>query len=582
MKLMIVESPAKAKKIAGYLGAGWRIEACRGHMCDLPEAELGVDIAKNFQPTYEILSDKRNLVKKLAKAIQNAEAVYIATDPDREGEAIAWHILKLADISRDKPLYRVVFHAITEEAVLDAVLHPRTLAMNLVEAQQTRRIVDRLVGYMASPLATKTLGGKFSAGRVQSVCLRLVVEREREIESFVPEQYFTLELKLKKDENTFTAKLHQIKGAATTFKIREPLDKLTSFLNNASFWVGNTARTIKARHPYPPFTTASLQQSASEALGLSPEKTMSLAQMLYEQGWITYMRTDGVAVATEAQAAARDYITREFGEDYLPTVPPAYTVKTVNSQEAHEAIRPTAIQRTPADDTGEGAALYALIWRRFIASQMSPALYTVSGAAIYAGKIVGQPFPIEFRAQGRSLLFDGFLKIFQELEDENQETKQVLPSLVEKQPLQLVAPRVEEHQTKSPTRYTEAGLILALEQRGIGRPSTYANMVKTVKEKNYVKLSQRQLIPTENGIRLCDFLTTSFGDVLALDYTSQLEQELDEIAAGKNTRLTVLNKFWDVFHPQIVKATESAFAQIKEHIAPKPLMLHTSSHAVQE
>ncbi|MCA0455408.1 MAG: type I DNA topoisomerase [Chloroflexi bacterium] len=579
---MIVESPAKAKKIAGYLGAGWRIEACRGHMCDLPEAELGVDIAKNFQPTYEILSDKRNLVKKLAKAIQNAEAVYIATDPDREGEAIAWHILKLADISRDKPLYRVVFHAITEEAVLDAVLHPRTLAMNLVEAQQTRRIVDRLVGYMASPLATKTLGGKFSAGRVQSVCLRLVVEREREIESFVPEQYFTLELKLKKDENTFTAKLHQIKGAATTFKIREPLDKLTSFLNNASFWVGNTARTIKARHPYPPFTTASLQQSASEALGLSPEKTMSLAQMLYEQGWITYMRTDGVAVATEAQAAARDYITREFGEDYLPTVPPAYTVKTVNSQEAHEAIRPTAIQRTPADDTGEGAALYALIWRRFIASQMSPALYTVSGAAIYAGKIVGQPFPIEFRAQGRSLLFDGFLKIFQELEDENQETKQVLPSLVEKQPLQLVAPRVEEHQTKSPTRYTEAGLILALEQRGIGRPSTYANMVKTVKEKNYVKLSQRQLIPTENGIRLCDFLTTSFGDVLALDYTSQLEQELDEIAAGKNTRLTVLNKFWDVFHPQIVKATESAFAQIKEHIAPKPLMLHTSSHAVQE
>jgi len=582
VKLMIVESPAKAKKIAGYLGAGWRIEACRGHMCDLPEAELGVDIAKNFQPTYEILSDKRNLVKKLAKAIQNAEAVYIATDPDREGEAIAWHILKLADISRDKPLYRVVFHAITEEAVLDAVLHPRTLAMNLVEAQQTRRIVDRLVGYMASPLATKTLGGKFSAGRVQSVCLRLVVEREREIESFVPEQYFTLELKLKKDENTFTAKLHQIKGAATTFKIREPLDKLTSFLNNASFWVGNTARTIKARHPYPPFTTASLQQSASEALGLSPEKTMSLAQMLYEQGWITYMRTDGVAVATEAQAAARDYITREFGEDYLPTVPPAYTVKTVNSQEAHEAIRPTAIQRTPADDTGEGAALYALIWRRFIASQMSPALYTVSGAAIYAGKIVGQPFPIEFRAQGRSLLFDGFLKIFQELEDENQETKQVLPSLVEKQPLQLVAPRVEEHQTKSPTRYTEAGLILALEQRGIGRPSTYANMVKTVKEKNYVKLSQRQLIPTENGIRLCDFLTTSFGDVLALDYTSQLEQELDEIAAGKNTRLTVLNKFWDVFHPQIVKATESAFAQIKEHIAPKPLMLHTSSHAVQE
>jgi len=577
MKLVIVESPAKSKKIAGFLGSGWRVEACLGHVRDLPETELGVEVAADFRPTYAVLPGKGNIVKKLLKAIKDAEAVYVATDPDREGEAIAWHLLKLANVPKDKPVYRALFHAITQDAVREAVAHPRALDINLVEAQQARRIVDRLVGYLASPLAAKALDGKFSAGRVQSVCLRLVVEREREIETFTPETYWTLALRLAADGAEFTAKLHRVKGVDSSFKTREPLDKLVALLQTAQVWVGKAGRSVKSRQPLPPFTTSSLQQAASKGLGLSPDKTMALAQTLYEQGWITYMRTDGVSIAPEAQTATRDYIAREHGADYLPPEPPTYTVKTANAQEAHEAIRPTDVTRLPQDMEGDGAGLYALIWKRFIASQMSPALYTVTGAVIYAGKAQGQPFPMEFRAQGRALLFDGFLKVYEEPADEgedgNEETG-TLPPLKENQSLKLVAPQVEDHQTRAPARYTEAALVQALEQRGIGRPSTYASMVKTVKDKGYVKVTQKRLVPTENGIALCDFLTAHFADVLAYDYTARLEDQLDRIAAGSTTRLEVLRTFWDGFNPSLGKATEYALAQVKARHTPKPLMLH--------
>ena len=576
MKLVIVESPAKSKKIAGFLGSGWRVEACLGHVRDLPEAELGVEVASDFRPTYEVLPGKGNVVKKLLKAIKDAEAVYVATDPDREGEAIAWHLLKLANIPKDKPVYRALFHAITKDTVREAVAHPRALDINLVEAQQARRIVDRLVGYLASPLAAKALDGKFSAGRVQSVCLRLVVEREREIETFKPEIFWTLALRLAAEGAEFTAKLHRVKGADSAFKTREPLDKLVTLLQSAQVWVGKAGRTVKPRQPLPPFTTSALQQAASKGLGLSPDKTKALAQTLYEQGWITYMRTDGVSIAPEAQAAARDYIAREHGSDYLPLESPTYTVKTANAQEAHEGIRPTDVNRLPQDADGDGAALYALIWQRFIASQMSPALYTVTGAVICAGKTQGQPFPMEFRAQGRSLLFDGFLKVYEEPADEGEtedEENGTLPPLKDNQLLQLVAPQVEDHQTRAPARYTEAALVQALEQRGIGRPSTYASMVKTVKDKGYAKVSQKRLVPTENGIVLCDFLTAHFADVLAYDYTARLEKSLDRIAAGDTTRLEVLRAFWDGFNLQLGKTTEYALAQVKARHRPKPLML---------
>jgi len=576
VKLVIVESPAKSKKIAGFLGQGWRVEACLGHVRDLPEAELGVEVAADFRPTYEVLPGKGNVVKKLLKAIKDAEAVYVATDPDREGEAIAWHLLKLANVPKDKPVYRALFHAITKDAVREAVAHPRALDVNLVEAQQARRIVDRLVGYLASPLAAKALDGKFSAGRVQSVCLRLVVEREHEIAGFTPEIFWTLVLKLAADGTEFTAKLHRVKGSNSAFKTREPLDKLVTLIQTAQVWVGKAGRTVKARHPLPPFTTSSLQQAASKGLGLSPDRAMALAQTLYEQGWITYMRTDGVSIAPEAQEAARNYIAHEHGADYLPPEPPTYTVKTANAQEAHEAIRPTDVNRLPNDVDGDGAMLYALIWKRFIASQMSPALYTITGAVIYAGKAQGQPFPMEFRAQGRSLLFDGFLNVYEEPADEgedgNEETG-TLPPLKDNQVLQLVAPVIEEHQTRAPARYTEAALVQALEQRGIGRPSTYASMVKTVKDKGYVKISQKRLVPTENGIALCDFLTAHFADVLAYDYTARLEESLDRIAMGSTTRLEVLRVFWEGFNPHLGKATEYALAQVKARHTPKPLTL---------
>ncbi|MCB9451466.1 MAG: type I DNA topoisomerase [Anaerolineaceae bacterium] len=576
MKLVIVESPTKSHKIAGFLGPGWRVEASRGHVRDLPEAELGVDVESDFRPTYTVLPGKGNVVKKLLKAIKEAEAVYVATDPDREGEAIAWHLLKLANVPKDKPVYRAAFHAITQDAVREAITHPRALDINLVEAQQARRIVDRLVGYLASPLAAKVLDGKYSAGRVQSGCLRLVVEREREIAAFTPQPYWTLALKLAADGAEFTAKLHRLKGADGIFSTREPLDKLMMLLNGAQVWVGKAGQTVKPRQPLPPFTTSSLQQAASKALGLSPDRTMALAQTLYEGGLITYMRTDGASVAPEAQTAARATIHVTYGADYLPPEIPIYTVKTAIAQEAHEAIRPTDVTQLPEAIEGDGAALYALIWKRFIASQMAPALYTVTGAVIYAGKTQGQPFPLEFRASGRTLVFDGFLKVYEEPADEGEEEDEsrALPPLATGQTLTLVAPLVEEHQTRAPARYTEAALVAALEQRGIGRPSTYASMVKVVKDKGYVKISQKRLVPTENGMALCDFLTAHFADVLAYDYTARLEESLDRIAAGDTTRLAVLQAFWAGFQPQVGGAAEYALGQVKARQTPKPLTLH--------
>ncbi|HUN09113.1 MAG TPA: type I DNA topoisomerase [Aggregatilineales bacterium] len=576
MKLVIVESPAKARQIASYLGDGWQVEACRGHVNDLPDDALGVDVDANFRPTYRVLPGKGNLVKRLLKAIREAEAIYVATDPDREGEAIAWHLLKLARIGKSQPVYRAAFHAITKTAVRDAIAHPRPLDLNLVEAQTARRIVDRLVGYLASPLAAKALVGRFSAGRVQSVCLRLVVEREREIANFTPQTYWTLALDLTAHGVPFTAKLHQVKGAEPSFSTREPLDKLAALLGSAQLWVGRAGKTTRQRPPLPPFTTAALQQAAAKGLGLSPERTMNLAQTLYEAGWITYHRTDGVAVAPEAQASAREYIERAHGTDYLPAEAPIYTARSINAQEAHEAIRPTDVNRIPNDPPGdgEGAALYGLIWQRFVASQMAAAVYSVTGAQIYAGKQVGQPYPLEFRTQGRTLQFEGFLRVYEEPGDEDEDTPSdsLLPDLHEGQILTLVTPQIAEHETRAPARYTEAALIAALERNGVGRPSTYATMLKTVRERGYVRLQQKRLIPTDEGIRLSDFLNRHFNAVLAVDYTARLEAQLDAVALGKITRLDVLREFWSAFQPQLIGA--AAALPLATAPTPRPLLLH--------
>lgn len=577
MKLVIVESPAKAKKIAGFLGMGWKVEACRGHVRDLPETELGVNVDENFRPQYEVLPGKGNLVKRLVKTIREADEVYLATDPDREGEAIAWHLLQLAGNLKGKSVYRAVFNAITESAVKAALAELRPLDEALVEAQSARRIVDRLVGYLVSPVACKALDGRLSAGRVQSVALRLVVEREREIDGFSPETFFTLKARFAVNGTQFEAHLHRLKDSDVRFTAREQAEKVVGLLSGASFWVGKAGQTLKLRNPLPPFTTSSLQQAAAKGLGLSPEKTMQLAQTLYEQGLITYHRTDGVMVAPEVQTAAREIILRDYGDAYLPPTPPTYKVKAANAQEAHEAIRPTDVSRLPEDKDGDGAKLYALIWRRFIASQMNPARYTLTGALIHAGKSTDKPFPLIFKAQGRELAFDGFLRVYEEPGDgetDDADADGSMPALKEGLALSLVELPIDEGQTRPPSRFSEAGLVQALEKYGVGRPSTYASMVSVVKSKGYVTLKQKRLVPTDTGVKLCDFLVERFPQVFDVGYTARLEAALDRVAAGSMNQQDVLSTFWRGFQPQLKTATEYALAQVNARQSPKPLVLH--------
>lgn len=564
MKLMLVESPATARKIATYLGSDWRVEACCGRVRDLPEDELGVAVDDDFRPTYRVLPCKSNLVRKIVKALREAEAVYLATAPDREGEANAWHLLQVANMSVDQPVYRVVFPSMTRQAVLDSLSQPRRLDLQLVEAQQASRILDRLIGYLVSPLASRALSGDYSADRVHSAALRLVVERERAMTAFTPDRHWTLMLDLAAENQRFSAKLHQIQGADRVFQSREMLDKVVRLLAQSQLWVGHSGRSIQARQPLPPFTMATLQQAAARDLGLSPARTMAVAQILYEQGRITYPHTGSVTVVPEAQQATRRYLTEVYGQEYVPAEVPT------DRSSVQEGIRPTDVCYGLDHEQGEGAALYNLIRKRFLASQMAPALYTVSTAVIYAGKRQGQPFPLEFRAQGRTPLFEGFLTLYPEAAQEGEADSVPLPVLDEGLPLMQVAAHIDEHLTRPPTRYTEADLIQALEQRGIGRPSTYVSSLKRLRDKGYVQLHEHQLQPTASGQSLCDFLTTHFPQVFALDYSAHLETQLDRIALGESTRPFVLKAFWQAFRPQLTAAVESQLAQV----TPQPLSLH--------
>jgi DNA topoisomerase-1 len=569
-RLLLVESPVKQKRIAAILGEGWRVEATRGHVRDLPQDSLGIEVDNDFRPLYEVLPRQANTVKRLLKAIREAEAVYVATDLDREGEAIAWHILQLAELPPDKPVYRVAFTAITESAVKAAIASPRPLDVSLVEAQQARRIVDRLVGYLVSPLACRALEGHYSAGRVQSACLRLVVERERQITDFAPETYWTLDAGLVADSGEFAARLYSVKGQHIERLNTDQVAALTGGLKEAVFWVGTIQTGEQARHPAPPFTTSAMQQAASQALGLSPERTMQVAQRLYEAGQITYHRTDGADVAPEAQDAARRFIAQTYGGDYVPNQPPVYQAKARHAQEAHEAIRPTDVMRLPQEVEGDGAGLYALIWRRFVASQMAPARYAVQMVEILAGKTQGQPYPLSFQVRGRTLVFDGFLKVYQDPPDPDAEPEEnpVLPPLFEGAALRLVGWLPVERQTQAPPRFTEASLVRELERLEIGRPSTYASMVQTLKQRGYVTLKSKRLVPGESGIALCDFLTDHFPDLFAAGYTAYLENALDAVAHGETTRLAVLNAFWADFTPQLHAAGKA----IQPAKSPQPVL----------
>ena len=588
--LVIVESPAKAKTLSGILGPGYRVVASLGHVRDLPAKDLGVDLDARFSPHYVTAPGRLKTIQRLRQAAQGAATIYLATDPDREGEAIAWHVLQVLKLPQGTPVHRVAFHAITPAAVQAAMGQPGPLDEHLVEAQQTRRILDRLVGYKVSPLLWRRVkggragprkrGSGLSAGRVQTAALRLVVDREREIEAFVPEEYWTLQARLAQQvENAvpFTAELWRIGRDKPDLKTQADVQRIVDDLapggdlKAALWWVESSETLRKNRRPDPPFTTSTMQQAAARSLRFPPGLTMKLAQQLYEGvslgeagtvGLITYMRTDSTAVAPEAQAAAREVIERFWGAGYLPARPPVYHTKVKSAQEAHEAIRPTDPQRTPKvvrsflDD--KQAALYELIWRRFIASQMADALYDVTTALIpTAHEDQANRLPYLFRAVGRLLVFDGFLKVYEEGRDPGEEESEAggpLPPLHPGEPLDLLELIPKQHWTQPPPRYTEASLIRDLEKRGIGRPSTFAGMVDLIQDRGYVTKEQRFLKPTPLGFAVCDLLVGFFPDLFDYGFTAQMEDTLDEIAGGRAERLATLEAFWAGLEPALLKA----------------------------
>ena len=560
-KLVIVESPAKARTISRYLGRGYKVTSSMGHVRDLPETKLGVDIENGFKPHF-VIKDRR-LVKRLREEAQKATIIYLATDNDREGEAIAYDLFEVLDHRDEERFKRIVFNEITQKVILQAIEEPTELDMARVEAQRARRILDRLVGYLISPLLSKSLSGSkyegLSAGRVQSVALRLIVDRELEIQAFRPKEYWTVAAELR-DEASFKAELWRVKGKKPKLTSREEVERLLESLRGAEFLVGKVEEEERRRTPPPPFITSTLQQAASSLLRFSPKRTMQLAQQLYEgveleeghEGLITYMRTDSMRVSAEAQEELRAFIEEEYGERYLS--PKVRRFKGKKAQDAHEAIRPTSVKRTPVSVkqflTRDQYRLYKLIWERFVATQMADALYLRRKAEIVAGECL-------FQTSGSIIKFDGFLKILklQPLKDEGIE----VPPLEEGERLTLVELLPEQHFTEPPSRYTEAGLVKALEEKGIGRPSTYAVIVSTIEERGYVRKEKGVLRPTLLGFVATDFLREYFPLTVEEGFTAQMEESLDRISEGKLSRLDVLSNFYRPFEEQLNKVKEELY-----------------------
>ncbi len=586
-KLVIVESPAKAKTIEKYLGRGYKVKASMGHIRDLPKSKMGVDVDKDFTPQYLIPRDKSKVVKELRQSVAGAKEIYLATDPDREGEAIAWHLIYATE-AQDKPLHRVVFHEITPEAVTAAMENPRDIDMDLVEAQQARRILDRLVGYGISPLLWKKVKRGLSAGRVQTAALRIVVEREREIEQFVSEEYWSLDADLARhtggqitNQDRFRAGLQKINGKKASLTNEEEANAVITAVDGADWKVHEVVRRASQRRPSAPFTTSTLQQEASRKLRMAVRRTMSVAQELYEgvnlgsegtQGLITYMRTDSTNIAGSAQQAARAVISTKYGVEYVPARTPVYSKRSKSAQEAHEAIRPTAPQRDPESVkpflSAQQHKLYQLIWQRFMASQMAPAKLDntrIDVAAIPAGASVGKEPPYVFRATGSIVTFPGWMKVYQKGRDDGEVDeldKAALPDVKEGDPLDLEKLIPEQHFTQPPPRYSEATLVKALEEQGIGRPSTYAPTIGTLRARNYVTVEERKLVPTEMGLVVNDLLVEHFPDLFELGFTSRLESELDEIATGEREWVPTLREFYDPF-TSTLRSAEKTMERVK-------------------
>jgi DNA topoisomerase-1 len=618
-KMVIVESPAKARTVGRFLGKGYSVRASVGHVRDLPSNRFGVDVENDFEPRYVIPVKRKDVVRELKADVKKSSEIYLATDPDREGEAISWHLTEaLEKAIGPRPVHRVEFHEITQDAIAHAFAHPREIDMQRVDAQQARRILDRLVGYTLSPLLRDKLGRRgLSAGRVQSVAVRLVVEREREIEAFVPVEYWSIEAELAKQagppsvppalalskvegsggderggQRAFIARLHRIHGEEPELHSEADVQAVVGELERSAYVVASVKEGQRRRNPAAPFVTSTLQQEASRRLGFTARRTMALAQQLYEGvnlgdgpvGLITYMRTDSVNVAEQAQAEARQFVVEKYGQDFVPAEPPRYKTRVKGAQEAHEAIRPTSVTRTPASlkaylDRSQ-ARLYALIWERFVASQMAPAVYDTIAVEILATPPV-PPASFDagpsaraqdkcggekergylFRASGSSLRFKGFLAVYEEARDEDAKTeeegqREEIPPLSVDEMLDLLRLLPEQHFTQPPPRYSEASLVRALEEYGIGRPSTYAPTLATIQQRGYVQRRDGRLHPTEVGVVVNDLLVEHFPDYIDVGFTAQMEDDLDLIASGEREWIPVLHAFYDPFAATLERARE--------------------------
>jgi DNA topoisomerase-1 len=576
--LVIVESPAKAKTIERYLGPGYTVTASYGHVRDLPQRSLGVDVEHDFAPRYEPLKERRKELEKLADRARSADQVWLATDLDREGESIAWHIAEYAGLDEDR-VKRVTFSEITKPAIEAAFAHPRTINLDLVNAQQARRVIDRLVGYKLSPLVSSKIRRGLSAGRVQSVAVRLVVDREREISAFVADEYWTIaaELRRRGASGTFTAELTRIDGEKARIGSEDEARTHEAALREASYAVSKVTRSQQKKSAPPPFTTSTLQQEASRKLGFGARRTMSVAQSLYEGvalpegqvGLITYMRTDSLAISSGAVGEARSVIKRRFGPEFVPNKPNAYRTKTRGAQEAHEAIRPSSFARSPeslrAQLKPDEYRLYELIWRRATASQMAPARFDQVGVDVQADRYT-------LHAGARKRIFDGYQAIYVEgKDDEEDERLTVLPELVDGEPLDLGDLKAEQHFTQPPPRYTEATLIKALEENGIGRPSTYAPTIETIRQRGYVTIKERRLFPEESAFRVTDLLVEHFPEVVDLAFTARMEERLDDVAAGTHEWVPMVRDFWVPFSAQVSEGREKIAKQVEVTDIPCPI-----------
>lgn len=559
MNLIIVESPTKAKTIQRFLPAGFTVKSSFGHVRDLPKGKLGVDVENNFAPTYTIPLLARKRLTEIKKVLPKTQKIILASDEDREGEAIAWHLTHALDL-KNKITERIVFHEITKKAIENALRHPRAIDMNLVDAQQARRILDRLVGYELSPFLWRKVAKGLSAGRVQSVAVRLIAEREREIQNFVKEEYWTIEaiFQKQKTSQTFTAVLAKINDKTVSklaIKNQAAADEIIGDLKNSDWSIAKIEEKDIQRHPTPPFTTSALQQEASSKLKFSAKQTMQIAQQLYEgivlgqegaTGLITYMRTDSVSLADEALADIQKFLTEQFGGEYALSSPRRFKNKSKNAQEAHEAIRPADIFKNPKNIkeylTPQQFKLYSLIWQRTLACQMPPAILTATTVDIDSRQ-TGQKQKYTFRANGSRIKFDGFLKIYDGKVQEN-----FLPPLDEKEKLNLDRLGSLQHFTQPPARYSEATLIKALEEEGIGRPSTYAPTITTIQDRHYVQKDEnRRLFPTETGLAVNDILVEHFPEIVDIKFTAHLEENLDKIAAGKIKWTPIIKEFYEPF-----------------------------------